>query len=295
VLDHHLGIALDAKLPLPDASLVVDICRLEGDLWLVGAATASAVTSRSVLIADVARGTTTGVMTGREVVSLLQYEPTTHLAVLPIDRREIDRYDPEKHTLTRIGTPFDPEDELTLTAPALAGGVEVVRTRTAARTVVDARRDPARASDTPLELVRPVLAVDRAGRVYTSQEYGSVKDEIQLLAGGKQLAVLRDAGTDSPHIFPSPTGDQVVMISNNSVVLYDQTGKLHWRLAAPGIVQAVWLGGGELALSGPTGIIVVDVASGAMTAERCGWHFELSTEPHQAVSFSEPLCAQLRP
>lgn len=295
VLDHHLHVALDAKLALPDSTSVIDMAWLEGDLWLVGTVTADVTTTHSVLIADVARGTETGVMIGRDVVSLLQYEPTTHLAVLPIDHREIDRYDPEKHTLTRIGTAFDPADDLVLTAPALSGGVQVVHTRIGPRIVVDPRRDPASASAAPFDLARPVLGVDRAGRIYTSQEYGSVKDEIDLLAGGKQLAVLRDFGSDSPHVFPSPTGDQVVMTSSSDVVLYDQTGRQHWRLAAPGIVQAVWLGGGELALSGRTGIVVVDVASGAMTAARCGWHFELSTSPHQTVSFDEPLCAQLRP
>ncbi len=95
-------------------------------------------------------------------------------------------------------------------------------------------------------------------------------------------------------LWPSPTGEYIVLISANRVSLVTRDGTNVWTQAIQGASEALWIDDATLAILGAGGLARFDAKTGKMLAARCGWRFGLSSKPHAVSAQVEPMCTQLR-
>ena len=127
----------------------------------------------------------------------------------------------------------------------------------------------------------------RLGRIAAARIAGH---RLEFFCFCKQIGTLPTEGPTL--IWPDPKGSQVVETSARDVALVAIDGTRKWSLPIQGVTEALWLDDGTLALISAAGLARLDPATGAITATRCGWRFELSTTPHPVTANVEPVCVQ---
>jgi hypothetical protein len=298
LLDQNLRAVATPALDTKDQT-VADARWLGGDDWLLVATTADGSTHLS--LADLARGTAVKVRDKLSVIPVVQYEPSTHLVTLSLgDTPEVDRYDPGKHALERLAALPKPkgfeQTELVPVSPALARGSQLVRVGVRDRPTIqwlhDAQALGKAASSVTIENAS-FAGADAAGHVFVWRNTPQDALELAIYVDGQPVGKLPNDGPVA--LWPDPTGTRVVEVGARAVSLYTTDGKKVWSQELAGTTEALWLSDGAIAIVSAAGIARVDAATGAVTAARCGWRFELSSKPHPAAPQIEPLCTQLAP
>lgn len=267
-----------------------------GDDWLVQAAPADRTTTLSLV--DAARGSGKVLRAGLPVVPLLMYEPSTQLVTLSLSSApEVDRLQPKTRLLAQLATvpssrPFR-EVALIPTAPARAGGVQVVRIGLQAQLTLEWLRDP-----TELDKVSAsatidgsFAAADSAGHVFVWRNFDGRELTLVVYADGKPTGTLPHDGPVA--VWPDPAGTRVVEIGQRTVSLVQVDGAVLWTQDLVAASQALWLADGAIAIVTAAGIARVDAATGAVTAARCGWKFGRSAKLHPMNARIEPVCVEL--
>jgi hypothetical protein len=172
-------------------------------------------------------------------------------------------------------------DKVFLTDPALADG-------RVAMLVHDRRVLELRDADLGAKKIRAsksyevagVVAIDRAGHIFTKRRKGEVK----LNGGDVHFADTNDVTAT----VPSLDGKLVAFASPGTVALFAIDGTLRWRLKI-GDRALGWTHDGRLlALSG--GSETLDLETGESIERHCGWGFGLSTKPGEDTAQSDLVC-----
>ncbi len=229
-------------------------------------------------------------------VQPLRYEPSTHLLTLSFNDASVERWVPEQRKIEHLALlphRSAQDRELVPLAPALAGGNELVDvTLDAAGTV--AWTDATTQKRSAAMPISAFINADAAGHVFAWTVDPSTRQlGIVVLAPGKVLAALPHDGPVT--LWPDPTGTRVLEVGSSVVALYQLDGTLVWKQHVVGATEALWTSDRAIAIITASGIAMLDAASGAPTAARCGWRFALAAMPHPGGTHVEPICTQLRP
>jgi hypothetical protein len=126
------------------------------------------------------------------------------------------------------------------------------------------------------------IDVDARGTVYT---YGG-----GFFAGyrhGTETVRIADGRTSK--LAPHPHGTYIALLTEQTIRLYDATGTLRWRIAAPLAQRIAWLGD-ELLVDYLGGLGKIDVATGALIQRACGWSFGLSALSSNDTPPGDSIC-----
>ncbi|MGE5187361.1 MAG: hypothetical protein ACM31C_35185 [Acidobacteriota bacterium] len=296
LLDRELR-ATGAPTVAPKGGTVADVRWLGGDDWLVVASTPEGVTRLE--LADVAHGTSKTVRDKLTIVPVLMYEPSTRLVTLSLgDSPEVDRYDPVKHAIERVAALPRPKGfeqaELVPLAPAVSGGAELLRVTMRDKPTLAWLNDAKQLTKSAHQISvdnASFAGADPAGHAFVWRNTPQNALELAIYAAGKPIGKLPSDGPVA--LWPDPKGARVVEVGQRAVSLYTLDGKRVWAQELAGTTEALWLADGAIAIVSAAGIARLDAATGAVTAARCGWRFELSAKPHPATPQIEPVCTQL--
>ena len=223
---------------------------------------------------------------------LARYEPSTKLATTSFgDTASVYRWDPDKRTMTALAsvaraTPYRML-QLVPVAPERGGGTRMVRVTVRDEATIEWFSDDKMTVRTAKMAAAAVLAVDSAGHVYAWTH--DTKAHVAILANGTEIGTLPLDGAGV--VEPDETGSRVAVLTAKTVSLF-VGGKRAWSRDVSLVRSVEWLSDGSLALITTAGIERLDPATGATTAQRCGWAFGLSKRPLPPISTVEPVCAR---
>lgn len=295
----HRSVIVDASLkarkivehPLDDAVLPLD-----AELGIAISAPASSTNdawgwSRSLSVFDFTRGAPHQHLQGRTSDSLVFERSTGLLATIDGAQTHLLRYDPMTHT---FGPPIDIDADgvihrITLLDPTLANGLVALTLEERLSSVVFGEIDGRDLGGTSIKTRRvyrvlgDLLAVDRAGRIYTLDTHGRVN--VQRGEGPrKELPI-----TGATSIVPDADGSRLVVETRGQLSLYRADGTHVWTVPSRGVRQVRWVGN-DLVGSFADSLAKYDLATGELAARQCGWDFGLH-EVKVAVSPSlENVC-----
>ncbi len=284
------------QLPLVPANHTVNGLRwLTGGEWLVQAVKLDNATT-TLTIVDVDQHQRTDVRTNQPA-GQLTYDPSSKLVGVSFGvNPEVYRHLPGKLRLESVASfpkppPYD-RVGIYPVSPQLAGGTQVVvshvKDTASVRWVPDAR---ALDKGVAMTIEGAVAAVDATGKVYAWINDGKGTLELAMLRDGKRLGALA-VERGSRGVWPDAKGERVLVTHNTGLTMYDADGKSVWTRPIAGITHAVWLSDGAIAAVTGQGVVRLAAPTGATTAMRCGWLFELSTTPHAPRSRVEPMCTK---
>ncbi len=294
MLDRKLDVVGAPSLSTKPGSIVSELLWLGGDDWLLeGTLNAT----WELTLVDVKTGTSTVVRDRLPEIHTLAYEPSTELVTLSFGTAsEVARFERKGRTLDRIAAAATVNAyELTLfvpLAPKLARGHQLLHATLRDKASVTWLADPRALEKASVSLVLSdaYAGADAAGHVYVWRT-GQGDAHIVVLTDGNPTATLPVSGPAL--LWPDRDGARVLATGPNAIALYKTDGTLLWTRDVAGAQEGMWLSDGALAIIHASGIARLDASTGATTAARCGWDFELSSKPHTSGSHVEPICMQL--
>jgi hypothetical protein len=290
LVDPDLRTAGTIAFGAPVGAIPAELAWLGGGDWLVQAREDS---QSGVLRVGSTHGDPKVVEPDAKMLETLLYEPSTQLVTTSFGEKPgVYRWDPARRMLTAIvsqpkGSPYRAA-EIVPTAPARAGGVKLVRVQITDKATVEWFSDDHMTQRTATIDVASVLAIDASGNVYAWVTSNGATNHVAILANGREVGTLplKTPGA----VFPDATGKHVAVVTGANVALYTG-GALAWSLDVRGTRSVVWLADGGLVQVTATGLVRLDLASGAPIAKRCGWEFGFSAVPLSAPSV-EPMCVR---
>jgi len=226
----------------------------------------------------------------------VMYEPASHLLATSDGGMSILlRLDPVSHTFgepTRVGNAFVP-GKLALLDPRLSGGVAALEIHDVGDGLLvgelrdaDLRPGATAAARTTYRVPGELRAFDRAGHLYIHRTTGG--DDIEVFA--RDLATARLAGVAALALRPNADGSRIAAFQSPRLVMLTGAGQVRWDTAQWSGADLGWTSAGELIVQFPSGIARIDLETGAIADERCGWNFGLSEQPLEAGHSGPSIC-----
>lgn len=281
----HLGIAAPTK--------IAAVTWLGGDDYLVESAGPDQ--KLKIAIANGVSGKVSVVRDGLKDLHYLAYEPSTQLVSMSFgSQSQVGKLDIAAGTLKEITkspkqSPYE-EIGFSLVSPKLGRGQQLVEITLKDKPTLRWFKTPGDKATASITIDGAYLGGDAAGRVYAWRTGPKGMLEAAVYADGKIVGTLATSRPAS--LWPDPSATMIAEATEGSLTLYRDFQPV-WSKALDGVHEVHWLSDGAIAITHVSGIARLDVATGNVTAARCGWDFGLSTKAHPMTPRNEPLCAQL--
>lgn len=230
------------------------------------------------------------------IASDLRYEPATRLLVVTdAGGPKVVRFDPSTMRFgdaIRLDDGVRHDSDVHLVDPALAGGVAAIVIHTYSGRLeirefvaADLQVGAPVAMHRSYELFGPLVAIDRAARVYVAVDDGiagyTYQSESKAHTSLAHFIVNKDA-----IVRPSPDATAIAVLADQVVRVYDASGALRWQHVAALATDTGWANG-EVFVRWAGALATLDPATGRSTTRTCGWSFGVATTPRDDVAIAE--------
>jgi hypothetical protein len=246
--------------------------------------------SHAVSVFDIAKAMTHQPLTVRTSGAIAFERATGLLATVDGASVHLLRYDPKTHM---FGEPIVVQNanaihRIVLLDPALSKGIAAM---TIEERAVGAIIGEIYAGDLGATKVKArhttridgeLLAIDRAGRIYSHDVYGRVHVRSRV-HGNREVMI------DALALVPDADGSRLVSVVGSEVTLYLANGQRVWTSSVRDVEQVRWLGNDLVAIFASS-LARFDLVTGELVARQCGWDFGLRPVKSSSSLDTQNVC-----